>query len=103
MTIFAVASVLVGMAMGFRFKVFILMPVTLVTVICGGVIAFALGDHGWVMVATMVVGIVSLQIGYLCGTFAHAVLRETRAPDPVPVSSERKSAYKSKLGLGIRA
>jgi hypothetical protein len=102
MMIFAVASVLVGMAVGFRFKVFVMMPVTIVAVICGGIIAVALGDHGVTMISNMIVSAVGLQIGYLCGTFAHVTLRESRLPDHVPAKSERKAAYKSKLGLGIR-
>jgi phosphate/sulfate permease len=102
MMIFVIASVLVGMAVGFRFKVFIMMPVTLAAAICGSVIAVALDDHGWAMIATMIMGILSLQIGYLCGTFAQSILRESRVPESVPAKSEHRTAYKSKLGLGIR-
>ena len=62
------ATLVLGAALGMRFKVLILVPITAVAVLTVVVVASALGsDSGPAMLAAALAS-VCLQMGYLCGT-----------------------------------
>jgi len=101
MVILALACVLTGMAVGLRFKVFAIIPIIAAAAILS--VAVAPGA-GLGIVAAMVLNIVAVQVGYLCGTFANGLLREQRTPASAVVSSAPSAkAYNSQKGVGIPA
>ena len=67
-------AIVIGVMLGLRFKVFILIPANVI----GSAAAFGAGlafsDSLWSVLLAMVLAIVALQIGYLAGT----VLTTTR-------------------------
>ncbi len=75
----AVISLLVGMVLGRRFKVLVLVPaiaLTLMLTIGTGIVR---ADALWAIVATAVATIASLQIGYLAGTGIRHLMVAARA------------------------
>lgn len=68
MTMFVMISLLIGMVVGKRFKVLVLVPgigLALIVTIMAGI---ARGDAFWPIVLMSAAVIASLQIGYLAGT-----------------------------------
>jgi hypothetical protein len=63
----AIISLLVGMFLGQRFKVLVLAPVILLTLILAIGAGIARVDAVWALGLTAAVTIVGLQIGYLLG------------------------------------
>ena len=98
MTMPLIISVLAGMAVGLRFKVFANIPVIVVAVLSTAAIAFAQGEHGWSILWAIVLSVIGVQIGYLCGTFAYS-MKETPAPAPSPAASA--DSYRAQSGMRI--
>jgi hypothetical protein len=65
-------SALIGMALGLRFKVFILIPTIILAGVSIAVIQAGRGDQASSIVVTIVLVVTTLQIGYLVGIIAHA-------------------------------
>ena len=106
MLILTLASVLTGMALGLRFKVLSVIPAIIVAALLGVTVAMDRGGGLWI-IAALVLNVVAVQMGYLCGTFAQAMLRESRtAPAPMAdyaavSSSQAAKAYNPQNGVGI--
>ena len=78
MTILIIFCALVGAIIGLRFQVYVLVPVIVAAILCAAVIAVAQGDHVWAIIFTALPSAVSLQVGYLCGSFARFILADLR-------------------------
>jgi hypothetical protein len=92
MLILMMISVLIGVVLGLRFKVFILVPaIGLALAIAAAVNGIVVGEGAWQLVGTMVVVATSLQLGYVGGSIVQFVTA-TRASDhgkaSVPTSTE---------------
>jgi hypothetical protein len=84
-----IISFLVGMVLGQRFKVLILLPaiaLALITVLSGGI---ARAEPAW-SIFLMAVGVtIAIQLGYLIGTGVRAIIIGARAARPYPPSAPR--------------
>ena len=100
MIVAIIVSVLAGMAIGLRFKVFMIMPAIIVAALSAAAITVAHGDHAWAIMSAIVLSAIGVQIGYLCGTFAYS-LKETHASEAVPSSIVPTDAYRSRTGMRI--
>jgi hypothetical protein len=65
----AIMGGLVGIALGLRFKVFVLAPATGFAEICALTFGIARSDSFWTIVLTMVIAGAAIQLGYLLGIF----------------------------------
>ena len=65
-------SALIGVALGSRFNVFILIPTIILAAVCTAVIQAVCGDLALSVLVTTVLVVTMLQIGYLVGIIAHA-------------------------------
>jgi len=63
----ALVSILIGAVLARRFKVLILAPAFMLTLVFAVAIGLARGNTPWSIVSTALVVIVGLQIGYLFG------------------------------------
>jgi hypothetical protein len=80
MLILTMISLLIGVVLGLRFKVFILVPaigLTLAMVAANGNVA----DGVWRLVGTMVVAAIFLQLGYVGGSILRFGISARRAAD----------------------
>jgi hypothetical protein len=91
MLILTVISFFIGLVLGLRFKVFILVPaigLALAMVAVNGIVE----DGVWWLVGTMVVVATSLQLGYVGGSILRLVICTTGAADhgraSMPTSTE---------------
>jgi len=75
----AIISLLVGMVLAQRFKVLILFPVIMLTVVLAVSVGIARADATWAAALTLVVVIVGLQLGFLLGIGVRHVMLLTRA------------------------
>ena len=66
--IFAIICLLVGMVLGQRFKVLVLVPVIVLVVTLSIAVDLMRADAFWLIALMAVLATVSLQIGYLLGT-----------------------------------
>ena len=67
---------LIGVALGLRFNVFILIPTIILAGVSTAVIQAARGDQALSIVVTIVLVATTLQIGYLVGIIAHAAFEK---------------------------
>jgi hypothetical protein len=70
MTISIIVSVLAGMAIGLRFKVLLILPAILLAGLLTTALSAMNGDLSWRTISAVVFSALSVQLGYLCGTFA---------------------------------
>jgi len=75
----AIISFLVGLALAQRFKVLVLIPVILLTLIFAVVAGLSGAAAGWASALTAVIVITDLQIGYLIGIAVRQVMLSARA------------------------
>jgi hypothetical protein len=59
-----------GGVLGFRFKVLILLPAIIVTVVVTGSIEIAQGQDAWSSALTTLAAVIAIQMGYLSGVAA---------------------------------
>ena len=79
MSAFAVITILVGVILGQRFKVLILLPATLVaSFVAIGFGLMANAEQG-VVVFSIIAGAIGLQLGYLAGAVLRYVIAASRA------------------------
>jgi hypothetical protein len=100
MTMPLIISVLAGMAVGLRFKVFMNIPVIVAAVLATAAIAIAQGEHSWAILSAIALSAFGVQIGYLCGTFAYSI-KETPAPAASPSPSVPADAFRTQTGMRI--
>jgi hypothetical protein len=63
----AIISVLAGIALGLRFKVFVLVPAVTLAIMFAMIVGVARADHFWSIVLAMVILGTAVQVGYLAG------------------------------------
>ena len=80
-------SALIGLALGLRFNVFILIPTIILTVVSTGVIHATRGDQALSVVVTIVLVATTLQICYLVGSVTRAAFERY-----VPLERNQDSA-----------
>jgi hypothetical protein len=68
----AIISVLAGIALGLRYKVFVLVPAVTLTVMFAVMGGIAHGDHLWSILLTMAILGTAVQFGYLAGIMIRA-------------------------------
>lgn len=88
MTIGFIASALVGIVFGLRFRVYSLVPLTLLTVLVGAATAFCFGLDNVTVLTITGTAILGLQIGYVCGSFG-ASIKEQPALEPGRAGARR--------------
>ena len=66
-------SALIGLALGWRFNVFIFIPAIILGVVGAIIIAVAHGDQAWSVVLTIILAAATLQVSYLIGALAQAM------------------------------
>jgi hypothetical protein len=93
----AMTSLLIGVALGLRFKVLILVPVIGLTLAFAAVDGSA-EDDVWRLVGTMVLAAISLQLGYIGGGVLHFVIGALRTADHTRASTRKNSAEVSPSG-----
>lgn len=76
MTIGFVASALLGIVLGLRFRVFSLVPLTLLTLLAGALAAFHFQLDAMTVLTTVGMAILGLQIGYICGSFGASITEQ---------------------------
>jgi predicted Na+-dependent transporter len=65
----AIICTVVGIALGLRFKVLVLVPAIALAVIFALIVGVARGDSFWSIVLVMVIVGTAIQLGYLVGIF----------------------------------
>ena len=82
MLVSALISLSIGIVLARRFKVLILAPAFMLTLVLAIGTGFARTDAAWSIGSTALVVIVGLQIGYLLGSGMHYVMVLVRAGRP---------------------
>lgn len=88
MVTIAIVSVLVGAALGSRYKVLIVVPVTVLAVAAVAMVCISNGHGFWSTAAAVALVATSLELGYFGGSFASFALasaRCSRGSDRSPV------------------
>jgi hypothetical protein len=98
---FFALSLALGLLLALRFKVFVLLPASLLLLIVAS--AGGLSDTlaFWARILTVVLGVTALQLGYFLGLLARSILfggdppRKATAPDAdeLPIKSAPESAH----------
>jgi hypothetical protein len=98
MTIAIIVSVFAGMAIGLRFRIFMVAPAILVAGLSTAAIALAHDAHFWPVMTSVILSAIGLQIGYLCGSFAFS-LKEMTVAEKTPAASV--DAYQTHKGISV--
>jgi hypothetical protein len=72
MTTSIIVGLFVGILIGLRFKVFMVIP----AMFMASLFAIAMTAHGnglWTVIGAATLSVIAVQIGYLCGTASHIV------------------------------
>jgi hypothetical protein len=93
-------SNLVGVVLGLRFNLFVLVPTIGLALTMVAVIGMARGDGGWSLVATMVVVTTFLQLGYIGGSVLAPAIDHDRAS--IPTSAGRPDLPDDRTPFGNR-
>jgi hypothetical protein len=72
----AVIGALVGVALGLRSKVLVLLPAVMLVTIFATMVGIGLDESFWSIVLMTVAVVVAFQLGYLAGLVIHAVIEE---------------------------
>jgi hypothetical protein len=70
----AVIGAVVGIVLGLRYKVLILVPATMFAMIAAIIVGVAHADRFWSIVLMTVELIIAIQFGYLAGIVTHAAI-----------------------------
>ena len=70
----AIIGVVIGIALGLRYKVFVLVPAVLFAMILAIAIGVARADSVWSIVLATVVVVTAVQLGYLAGVVMRAII-----------------------------
>lgn len=97
MTITIIISALAGMAIGFRFKVLLILPAIIAAALSTGAITAAQGHNFWAILLAIALSAIGVQVGYMCGTFASSV-KEAQVPDTATATIAPADAYRATAG-----
>ena len=89
MAIEFVATGLLGILVGMRFRVFALIPVTLLTLLVTAIATILFGHSHLAVLASVATSFIGLQLGYVCGSFA-ASLKDQPALEPSRARAGRR-------------
>jgi hypothetical protein len=84
MLVFLIIAALVGIGLGLRFRISVLLPAILVTVAIVAIHGIALGDSASTTAITLFLVVTSLQVSYLTGCVLRVVLALARVSDGTP-------------------
>ncbi len=94
MTMFAITAVLIGAALGQRFKVLILVPAIVIT--SAAILGFGMAQNSnlWSILLVMALTITALQMGYLGGAVIRFVVAGARVgrDSPGTIAVAQRSA-----------
>jgi hypothetical protein len=76
----AIITVVVGIVLGLRYKVLILVPAVMFAMLFAIMVGIARADNFWSIVLTMVVLGTAVQLGYLAGVVIRAAIASIRSP-----------------------
>jgi general stress protein CsbA len=76
----AVVGALVGAVVGLRFTILALIPAGILIAIYSILIEVSCSDKWWAIVLTIIIIVISIQLGYLAGTMIHAVIASIFPP-----------------------
>jgi hypothetical protein len=93
MTMLVLSTLLIGGALGMRFKVLILIPAIGLAFIANLAAGFAFSDSVSATLLTAVLASVCLQIGYLCGAMARSGTARARPQNPHEPTLRTKSVH----------
>lgn len=82
MTVIAILGVFAGILLGLRSRVFAVVPLAVTGSIATFLTLVLLGETSLSAAVACVAGVIALQLGYLCASFA-ATQQEAPAPDSV--------------------
>jgi hypothetical protein len=71
-----VIGALVGVALGLRFKVLVLVPAVTLFTILAIMVEIGLGENFWSIILMTAAVVTAFQLGYLAGIVVHAVIEE---------------------------
>src|SRR5216684_9146850 len=71
--------VLAGAALGLRFKVMILVPALILTMLFAAIVGVTRGDQFWSIAVAMILLGTAIQVGYLAGILVRAKIASVRA------------------------
>jgi hypothetical protein len=78
--VLAIIGVVVGIVLGLRYKILILVPAVPFAMILAITVGIGRADSFWSIVLTTVALVVAVQLGYLAGIAVHAVVAAIRPP-----------------------
>ena len=88
-----ISALLIGAALGIRYNVFILVPCTLISAFASVAFSVAHGETLWIVFVSLILTTMSLQIGYLVGTFfAPSYIRQSPAHSRPSIKNGRQGA-----------
>jgi hypothetical protein len=76
----AMIGVVVGIVLGLRYNILVLVPAVLFATILAIIIGIGRADSFWSIVLTTVALVAAVQLGYLAGIAIHAVIAAIRPP-----------------------
>jgi hypothetical protein len=76
----AVFSVLIGAVFGLRFKVMVLLPLTVIGCLATAIVGFALRQPTATLAISLALFAASLQFGYIFGSLTRMTMAAVRAP-----------------------
>jgi hypothetical protein len=94
MTLAITICAIAGMAIGFRFKIYLVVPAILAATVSILAVAWTTGDQYWSIASTMFMSAVALQIGYLCSSFAVS-MKEVPAAEMARATGAPAKAYQA--------
>jgi hypothetical protein len=89
----AIIGVVVGIVLGLRYKILVLVPAVLLAMIFAIIIGIGRADSFWWIVLTTVALVVAVQLGYLAGIAIHAVIASIRPPRKEGSKSDTEIAW----------
>jgi hypothetical protein len=90
----AIISMLAGIALGLRYKVFVLVPAVGLTIMFAAMGGIAYGDHLWSILLAMTILGTAVQFGYLAGIMIRAAVGSICAS----ILAGRNPQFNSQIG-----
>ena len=90
----ATISVLAGVALGLRYKVFVLVPAVTLTIMFAAMGGIARGDRLWSILLAMAILATAIQFGYLAGIVIRAAVGSVFAS----IVAGRNPQFNSQIG-----
>jgi hypothetical protein len=87
----AIIGVVVGIVLGLRYKILILVPAVLFATVLAIAVGMGRADSFWSIVLTTVALVTAVQLGYLAGVVIHAAIAAIRPPRKDGVSGKPDS------------